>query len=123
MEENSARISSHSKDRLRMAHRPQFLHSASVEAGAASGQDAQPDDGSDASSAMSPAPAAPSLPLRRLACERCGNAFDCGSESASGQCWCMQEDYRLPMPDPAAGDCLCPACLRALARQLNGNSA
>ena len=53
------------------------------------------------------------LPLRRLTCARCRSAFDCGSSSADGSCWCMNEDYRLPMPDPTAGDCLCPACLRA----------
>jgi len=28
----------------------------------------------------------------------------------------MDEDHRLPMPDPAAGDCLCPTCLRAEAK-------
>jgi hypothetical protein len=50
------------------------------------------------------------LPLRRLTCARCSMAFDCGG--AAGGCWCMDEDYRLPMPDPAGGDCLCPACLR-----------
>ena len=56
------------------------------------------------------------LPLRRLTCARCSTAFDCGSGGAAGGCWCMDEDYRLPMPSPvpspAAGDCLCPACLR-----------
>jgi hypothetical protein len=25
----------------------------------------------------------------------------------------MDESYRLPMPEAGAGDCLCPACLRA----------
>jgi uncharacterized protein len=51
------------------------------------------------------------LPLRRLTCARCSSAFDCGSGGADGGCWCMDESIRLPMPDPAAGDCLCPACL------------
>jgi hypothetical protein len=49
---------------------------------------------------------------RRLACARCGTAFDC---SLGGGCWCADEPYRLPMPDTAAEDCLCPACLRAAA--------
>ena len=53
------------------------------------------------------------LPLRRLACARCGSAFDCGSGGSNGACWCMDEDYRLPMSEASAGDCLCPACLRA----------
>ena len=53
------------------------------------------------------------LPLRRLACARCGTAFECGSAGADGTCWCMDESYRLPMPEAGAGDCLCPACLRA----------
>ena len=59
---------------------------------------------------------------RRLACARCGAAFDC---SLGGGCWCAAEPYRLPMPDAAAQDsprdapedCLCPACLRAAAAQ------
>ena len=56
------------------------------------------------------------LPLRRLACARCGTAFECGSGgSEDAACWCMDESYRLPMPEAGAGDCLCPACLRAMA--------
>jgi Cysteine-rich CWC len=57
---------------------------------------------------------------RRIACERCGAAFGCGRDSAAG-CWCAAEPYRLPIPVPgktgAFGDCLCPSCLRALARK------
>jgi hypothetical protein len=56
------------------------------------------------------------LPLRRLTCARCSLAFDCGNGGSAGGCWCMDEDYRLPMPDQAAGDCLCPACLRVEAK-------
>jgi hypothetical protein len=48
---------------------------------------------------------------RKLACARCGAAFDCNLE---GGCWCAAEPYRLPMLD-AAQDCLCPACLRKAA--------
>jgi len=48
---------------------------------------------------------------RRLACQRCGSAFDC---TLDGDCWCAAPDYlRLPLPDTAEEDCLCPACLRA----------
>jgi hypothetical protein len=58
-------------------------------------------------------PASPKT--RRLACARCGAAFDCGS--AAGACWCAAEDFRLPMPPgDAREDCLCPACLRKAAR-------
>jgi hypothetical protein len=56
---------------------------------------------------------APATPPRRLACARCGTAFDCG---LGGECWCAAEPYRLPLT--AAGeteDCLCPACLRKAA--------
>jgi len=57
----------------------------------------------------------PKLPNhRRLACARCGAAFDC---TLNGECWCTAEPYRLPMPDNAAEDCLCPACLRKAAGQ------
>jgi hypothetical protein len=49
---------------------------------------------------------------RRLACARCGTAFACGFD---GDCRCAAEPYRLPMPDAAAKDCLCPACLRQAA--------
>jgi len=51
---------------------------------------------------------------RRLACARCGTAFECGANT--GACWCAAEPYRLPLT--AAGvaeDCLCPACLRQAA--------
>jgi len=52
---------------------------------------------------------------RRLACQRCGCAFDCALD---GTCWCAAPGYRrLPLPDAVEEDCLCPACLRALANQ------
>lgn len=47
--------------------------------------------------------------LRRLACARCGTAFEC---NLAGGCWCNDEAFRLPVPDPGAEDCLCPRCLR-----------
>lgn len=72
---------------------------------------------------MSPASAAQSLPLRSLVCERCGAAFKCGSADADGSCWCMDEAYRLPLPDAAAGDCLCPACLRYKASEAKERTA
>jgi hypothetical protein len=52
---------------------------------------------------------------RRLACARCGAAFDCGP---GADCWCTAEPYRIPLT--AAGmleDCLCPACLRRAAAE------
>jgi hypothetical protein len=55
---------------------------------------------------------------RRLTCERCGQEFGCARDNI-GECWCNAEPYRLPLPAPAesgaAGDCLCPACLREAA--------
>lgn len=57
------------------------------------------------------APLTPSTP-RRLACARCGAAFDCGLGT---DCWCAAEPYRLKLPASAAEDCLCPACLRKAA--------
>ena len=59
---------------------------------------------------MQPAPTSP----RKLSCARCGAAFECNLE---GGCWCAAEPYRLPMPDGAAEDCLCPACLRKAAER------
>jgi hypothetical protein len=58
---------------------------------------------------------------RKLACGRCGVAFDCG---LGGDCWCAAEPFRLPMPAlaPESGvseDCLCPACLRAAAQSVS----
>jgi hypothetical protein len=51
---------------------------------------------------------------RRLACARCGAAFECGS--TAGKCWCAEEDFQLPMPsEGSAEDCLCQACLRKAA--------
>jgi Cysteine-rich CWC len=54
---------------------------------------------------------------RRLACTRCGAGFDCRLDDG---CWCADESFRLPMPDAAAEDCLCPACLRAVATAAAG---
>jgi hypothetical protein len=56
---------------------------------------------------MSEAPAP-----RRLACARCGTAFDCG---LGGECWCAAEPYRLPLTNDTREDCLCPVCLRKAA--------
>jgi hypothetical protein len=62
--------------------------------------------------AMTPAPNQPSMPTRRLACGRCGTAFECGSGGNAGGCWCMDEATRMPIPSAPGDDCLCPACLR-----------
>jgi hypothetical protein len=52
------------------------------------------------------------IPPRKLACARCGTAFEC---RLGGGCWCAAEPYRLPMTTAAIEDCLCPACLRKAA--------
>jgi hypothetical protein len=61
-------------------------------------------------------------PPRRIVCARCEAEFACQNEGPRGSCWCSQEDFRLPQPLPAEfaayGDCLCPACLRAVATEL-----
>jgi hypothetical protein len=59
--------------------------------------------------------------VRRLACTRCGSAFDCGSGGRDGGCWCADEPCRLPM-STTGEDCLCPTCLRRLAF-VSGQSA
>jgi hypothetical protein len=64
---------------------------------------------------MSTTPANTFLPLRRIACARCGAEFDCGSGGSDGTCWCMDEAHRMAMPSAAREDCLCPACLWAAA--------
>ena len=57
--------------------------------------------------------AGPAREPRRLACARCGAAFDC---SLGGGCWCAEENFQLPMPAEGSGeDCLCPGCLRKAA--------
>ena len=70
---------------------------------------------------MSLSPADSIVPLQRLACARCGTSFECGARA--GACWCMDEAYRLPMPDAADATCLCPTCLRAAAAASAGLSA
>ena len=60
------------------------------------------------------------LPPRRLACARCGAAFDCGSGGRDGGCWCMDEAYRMPVPSAVDADCFCPACFRVAALQSGG---
>ncbi|MGL5166022.1 MAG: cysteine-rich CWC family protein [Afipia sp.] len=51
---------------------------------------------------------------RALNCPRCGTAFTC---DLSGHCWCMDEAAKLPMPVEGE-DCLCQACLRAVASSI-----
>jgi hypothetical protein len=51
------------------------------------------------------------LPSRRLACAGGGAEFGC---NLPGPCWCMDEEFRVPMPSDG-GDCLCPDCLRKAA--------
>jgi hypothetical protein len=66
--------------------------------------------------AMSP-PSPRLSAIRRLACARCGAAFECGANADT--CWCVEEDFRLPMPAAGSGeDCRCPACLRKAAADL-----
>ncbi|MBS0245262.1 MAG: cysteine-rich CWC family protein [Proteobacteria bacterium] len=56
---------------------------------------------------------------RAVICAQCGAAFTCSGDT---KCWCMDAPFRLPMPDAeAAGDCLCPACLRERARQIGAD--
>jgi hypothetical protein len=50
-----------------------------------------------------------SATARRVTCAGCGTVFGCG---LTGDCWCTSEDYRMPLPDNDADDCLCPDCLR-----------
>ena len=65
---------------------------------------------------MSDARAQPASAARSLVCAQCGVTFGC---NLSGECWCMAEPFRLPLPETAAQDCLCPACLRRLATAQN----
>jgi hypothetical protein len=46
-----------------------------------------------------------------MTCERCGAPFECG---LSGECWCADESFRMPLPT-GTQDCLCPTCLRKAA--------
>ena len=63
------------------------------------------------------------LPSRRLACARCGTAFECGVGGRDGGCWCMDETVRMPIPESGSEDCLCPACFRMAAAGPAGRSA
>lgn len=57
----------------------------------------------------------------QMTCGRCGQQFGCLRETINA-CWCAAEPYRLPTPLPLdVGDfngCLCPACLRTVAKLL-----
>jgi hypothetical protein len=91
-----------------------------VEAKSVSGQDA-PRRAEGKSRVMQRTATETRMPLRRLACARCGGTFDCGG--GAGGCWCMGEGFRLPMPGAAGEDCLCPACLRTAAASAAGRPA
>lgn len=64
----------------------------------------------------------PALATRQVRCERCGAAFGCRNLGTDDLCWCSREAFRLPVPLPEGvgpfEDCLCPACLRAIADEL-----
>ena len=45
-------------------------------------------------------------------CDRCGSRFSCGAEPGRPACWCAELPHVMEMP--AAGDCYCPDCLRAI---------
>jgi hypothetical protein len=64
---------------------------------------------------MNARPTAQAMPIRRLACARCGATFQCGSGGRGGACWCAEESFRIPMPAAVDQECLCPLCLRAAA--------
>ncbi len=52
----------------------------------------------------------------RKTCQRCGAAFGCGA--TGDPCWCSDEAFRLPLPNPGESeftDCLCTHCLREVA--------
>ena len=55
--------------------------------------------------------------IRTVVCPGCGARFNCRPD---GECWCAAEPFRLPLPDSAAKDCLCPACLRTVAAAATG---
>lgn len=50
-------------------------------------------------------------PSRRLTCSACSTEFGC---DLSGNCWCMDEPAKLPLPTTGS-DCLCRDCLREAA--------
>jgi hypothetical protein len=56
----------------------------------------------------------PLLAIRKVVCARCGAEFSCG---LSKECWCAAETARHPLPKAGTGfdDCLCRACLQAIA--------
>lgn len=64
----------------------------------------------------------PTMATRVTRCERCGTAFGCRNLGEAGTCWCSLETFRCPVPLPEGigpfDDCLCPACLRAVAAEL-----
>lgn len=66
----------------------------------------------------------PALATRQNRCERCGIVFGCRDKGEEGSCWCSREAFRLPVPLPEGvgsyQDCLCPACLREVAAELEG---
>jgi hypothetical protein len=69
----------------------------------------------------------PSRATRQMRCERCGTTFGCRNLGEAGSCWCSLEKFRLPVPLPDGvgpfDDCLCPACLRAVAADLEATCA
>lgn len=51
-------------------------------------------------------------PSTTIRCTKCGASFGC---DPAGNCWCKEENFRLPMPVSTAESCLCPKCLREAA--------
>lgn len=55
--------------------------------------------------------------MKAKKCEQCGADFGCGSDT--GKCWCgdvpLTEETLRKLRE-LYGDCLCPDCLKALAK-------
>lgn len=51
-------------------------------------------------------------------CSNCGTAFPCGAMDANNNCWCNTLPNIVPLPEQ--GDCLCPACLKAKIKEMEG---
>ena len=57
---------------------------------------------------------------RRLACARCGTAFECGTGGSDGGCWCIDETYPAADARQTAPRTACAPPVSARRRQTGG---
>ena len=51
----------------------------------------------------------------QIKCQKCGEEFFCGADSADRSCWCLGFANIMPVPDQSENaSCWCESCLKEI---------